>query len=82
MEIITALGPLWKFTHGHQDAHELLHIMLSALQVEAQPISRVNITKTTYKSIIRKIVLIVYIFNFSDRLLVRCAANRLNGRGD
>ncbi|XP_029044695.1 ubiquitin carboxyl-terminal hydrolase 30 homolog [Osmia bicornis bicornis] len=40
IEIISSLGNLWKFAPGHQDAHELFHIVLSALQAEIQPGSR------------------------------------------
>ncbi|XP_012255280.2 ubiquitin carboxyl-terminal hydrolase 30 [Athalia rosae] len=40
IEIITSLGPLWIFTPGHQDAHELFHVVLSALQAEMQPVNR------------------------------------------
>ncbi|XP_023245646.1 ubiquitin carboxyl-terminal hydrolase 30 [Copidosoma floridanum] len=36
VEIITSLGPLWNFAPGHQDAHELFHVFLSALQAELQ----------------------------------------------
>ncbi|KAG7208901.1 hypothetical protein KM043_015082 [Ampulex compressa] len=39
-EIISSLGPLWNFGPGHQDAHELLHVVLSALQAEIQPVNR------------------------------------------
>ncbi|XP_015597416.1 ubiquitin carboxyl-terminal hydrolase 30 homolog [Cephus cinctus] len=40
VEIITSLGPLWSFAPGHQDAHELFHVVLSALQAESQPVNR------------------------------------------
>ncbi|XP_046619559.1 ubiquitin carboxyl-terminal hydrolase 30 homolog isoform X1 [Neodiprion virginianus] len=40
IEIITSLGPLWIFTPGHQDAHELFHVVLGALQAEMQPLNR------------------------------------------
>ncbi|XP_011493868.1 PREDICTED: ubiquitin carboxyl-terminal hydrolase 30 [Ceratosolen solmsi marchali] len=36
IEVITSLGPLWNFAPGHQDAHELFHVFLSALQAELQ----------------------------------------------
>ncbi|XP_012272475.1 ubiquitin carboxyl-terminal hydrolase 30 homolog [Orussus abietinus] len=37
LEIISALGPVWSFTPGEQDAHELFHMVLGVLQAEAQP---------------------------------------------
>ena len=42
IEVIMSLGPLWSFAPGHQDAHELFHVILSALQVESQSMNRVN----------------------------------------
>ncbi|KAJ8681394.1 hypothetical protein QAD02_017181 [Eretmocerus hayati] len=36
VDVITSLGPLWNFAPGHQDAHELFHVVLSALQAELQ----------------------------------------------
>lgn len=41
-ETITSLGPLWNFSPGHQDAHELFHVFLSALQAELQTSCRVS----------------------------------------
>lgn len=41
VEVITSLGPLWNFAPGHQDAHELFHVFLSALQAELQIAGRV-----------------------------------------
>ncbi|CAK9820344.1 Ubiquitin carboxyl-terminal hydrolase 30 homolog [Anthophora plagiata] len=40
IEIISSLGSQWRFTPGHQDVHELFHIVLSALQAEIQPRNR------------------------------------------
>ncbi|XP_058802775.1 ubiquitin carboxyl-terminal hydrolase 30 [Phymastichus coffea] len=40
VEVITSLGPLWNFAPGHQDAHELFHVFLSALQAELQTAGR------------------------------------------
>ncbi|XP_014605233.1 PREDICTED: ubiquitin carboxyl-terminal hydrolase 30 homolog isoform X1 [Polistes canadensis] len=40
IEIITALGSQWSFAPGYQDAHELFHILLNALQAEIQTINR------------------------------------------
>ncbi|XP_074105869.1 ubiquitin specific protease 30 [Cotesia typhae] len=40
IEVITSLGPLWNFDPGHQDAHELFHVILSALQNEIQTPNR------------------------------------------
>lgn len=48
IEIISSLGNLWKFAPGHQDAHELFHIVLSALQAEIQPGSRVCLLTENY----------------------------------
>lgn len=45
VETITSLGPLWNFSPGHQDAHELFHVFLSALQAELQTSCRVCIIK-------------------------------------
>lgn len=42
IEVITSLGPLWNFDPGHQDAHELFHVILSALQNEIQTPNRVS----------------------------------------
>ena len=42
VEVITSLGPLWNFAPGHQDAHELFHVFLSALQAELQTSCRVS----------------------------------------
>ncbi|CAB0034584.1 unnamed protein product [Trichogramma brassicae] len=36
VQVIKSLGPLWNFAPGHQDAHELFHVFLSALQTELQ----------------------------------------------
>lgn len=36
IEIITSLGKLWNFDPGHQDAHELFHVILNALQNETE----------------------------------------------
>lgn len=41
IEIISSLGNQWKFAPGHQDVHELFHIVLNALQAEIQSGSRV-----------------------------------------
>ncbi|KAF3427250.1 hypothetical protein E2986_10371 [Frieseomelitta varia] len=40
IEIISSLGNQWKFAPGHQDVHELFHVVLSALQAEIQPGNR------------------------------------------
>lgn len=40
VEIISSLGNQWKFAPGHQDVHELFHVVLSALQAEIQPVNR------------------------------------------
>ncbi|EZA53986.1 hypothetical protein DMN91_000307 [Ooceraea biroi] len=40
IEIISSIGSLWNFGPGHQDAHELFHVILSALDAEIQPINR------------------------------------------
>ncbi|XP_054010873.1 ubiquitin carboxyl-terminal hydrolase 30 homolog isoform X2 [Hylaeus anthracinus] len=40
IEIISSLGNLWSFAPGHQDAHELFHVVLNALQAEIQPVNR------------------------------------------
>lgn len=37
LEIISSIGSLWNFGPGHQDAHELFHVVLSALDAEMQP---------------------------------------------
>lgn len=58
LEVIMSLGPLWTFAPGHQDAHELFHVVLSALQTESQPTNRVNIKR-----------LATFIFNFSKMLV-------------
>ena len=42
MEVIMSLGPLWTFAPGHQDAHELFHVILSAIQSESHSTNRVN----------------------------------------
>ncbi|XP_014485442.1 PREDICTED: ubiquitin carboxyl-terminal hydrolase 30 homolog isoform X2 [Dinoponera quadriceps] len=39
-EIISSLGTSWNFGPGHQDAHELFHIILNALEDEIQPDNR------------------------------------------
>lgn len=41
IEIISSVGSLWNFGPGHQDAHELFHVVLSALDAEIQPANRV-----------------------------------------
>lgn len=41
IEIISSLGSLWNFGPGHQDTHELFHVILSALDAEIQPANRV-----------------------------------------
>jgi len=41
VEIISSVGSLWNFGPGHQDAHELFHVVLSALDAEMQPANRV-----------------------------------------
>ncbi|XP_063983317.1 ubiquitin carboxyl-terminal hydrolase 30 homolog [Diachasmimorpha longicaudata] len=40
IEVITSLGALWSFDPGYQDAHDLFHVMLMALQNEAQTPTR------------------------------------------
>ncbi|KZC04513.1 PREDICTED: ubiquitin carboxyl-terminal hydrolase 30 homolog [Dufourea novaeangliae] len=40
IEIISSLGNLWSFAPGYQDAHELFHVVLNALQAEIQPVNR------------------------------------------
>lgn len=40
IEIISSLGSLWSFAPGYQDAHELFHILLNALQAEIPPVNR------------------------------------------
>ncbi|XP_011312033.1 ubiquitin carboxyl-terminal hydrolase 30 homolog [Fopius arisanus] len=40
IEVITSLGPLWSFEPGYQDAHDLFHVMLMALQNETQTPTR------------------------------------------
>lgn len=42
IEIISSVGSLWNFGPGHQDAHELFHVVLSALDVEMQSANRVR----------------------------------------
>ena len=42
-EVITSLGPLWNFAPGHQDAHELFHVFISALQAELQTSCKVSL---------------------------------------
>lgn len=41
VEIISSIGSLWNFGPGHQDVHELFHVVLSALDAEMQPANRV-----------------------------------------
>lgn len=41
IEIISSIGSLWNFGPGHQDVHELFHVVLSALDTEMQPANRV-----------------------------------------
>ncbi|XP_043282295.1 ubiquitin carboxyl-terminal hydrolase 30 homolog [Venturia canescens] len=36
IEMITSLGESWRFGPGHQDAHELFHVILSALRSESR----------------------------------------------
>ncbi|XP_076671846.1 ubiquitin specific protease 30 [Andrena cerasifolii] len=40
IKVISSLGNLWNFAPGHQDVHELFHVVLSALQTEIQPVNR------------------------------------------
>lgn len=40
-EIISSLGTSWNFGPGHQDAHELFHVILNALEDEVQPVNKV-----------------------------------------
>ncbi|KAG5337927.1 UBP30 hydrolase, partial [Acromyrmex charruanus] len=40
VEIISSVGSLWNFGPGYQDAHELFHVVLSALDAEMQPANR------------------------------------------
>lgn len=42
IEIITSLGKLWSFDPGHQDAHELFHVILTALQNETENLTPVS----------------------------------------
>lgn len=42
-EIISSLGTSWNFGPGHQDAHELFHIILNALEDEVQPPNKVTL---------------------------------------
>lgn len=42
VEVISSIGSLWNFGPGHQDAHELFHVVLSALDAEMQPVNRVS----------------------------------------
>ena len=57
IEVITSLGASWHFGPGHQDAHELLHVILSALQTENQIGSiRVNLFP---------IIIIIFLLNFT-----------------
>ncbi|XP_032683880.1 ubiquitin carboxyl-terminal hydrolase 30 homolog isoform X2 [Odontomachus brunneus] len=39
-EIISSLGKSWNFGPGHQDAHELFHVILNALEDEMQPVNK------------------------------------------
>ncbi|XP_011148203.1 ubiquitin carboxyl-terminal hydrolase 30 homolog isoform X2 [Harpegnathos saltator] len=39
-EIISSLGTSWNFGPGHQDAHELFHVIFNALEDEVQPVNR------------------------------------------
>lgn len=48
VEIISSVGSLWNFGPGHQDAHELFHVVLSALDAEMQPAKRVRNILTQY----------------------------------
>lgn len=48
IEIISSLGNLWSFAPGHQDAHELFHVVLNALQAEIQPLNRVCFINGNY----------------------------------
>lgn len=41
VEIISSIGSLWNFGPGHQDTHELFHVILNALESEMQPVNRV-----------------------------------------
>ncbi|KAL6426922.1 hypothetical protein ACFW04_009268 [Cataglyphis niger] len=43
IEIISSVGSLWNFGPGHQDAHELFHVVLSALDAEIQPANRSSV---------------------------------------
>lgn len=43
IEMIASLGSLWNFDPGHQDAHELFHVILTALQNETETPTRVNL---------------------------------------
>ncbi|EFN74641.1 Ubiquitin carboxyl-terminal hydrolase 30 [Camponotus floridanus] len=42
VEIISSIGSLWNFGPGHQDVHELFHVVLSALDAEMQPANRIG----------------------------------------
>lgn len=44
-EVISSIGSLWNFGPGHQDAHELFHVVLSALDAEMQPAKVYDIRK-------------------------------------
>lgn len=48
VEIISSVGSLWNFGPGHQDAHELFHVVLSALDAEMQPVNRVCNSQMQY----------------------------------
>lgn len=42
VEVISSIGSLWNFGPGQQDAHELFHVVLSALETEIQSINKVR----------------------------------------
>lgn len=50
IEIISSLGSQWKFAPGHQDVHELFHVVLSALQAEIQHENRVCLQTKSYQT--------------------------------
>lgn len=51
VEIISSIGSLWNFGPGHQDTHELFHVILNALESEIQPANRVCNAKYQHSTI-------------------------------
>lgn len=60
IEVITSLGALWRFGLGHQDAHELFHVVLSALQSE----TRSTTSRVRLKTIFPHNYLDIYLIKF------------------